>query len=131
MRPTTFLIPLLLANSAAFAGSINGNSGLALAALVAQHSPNVKTSDKRLLEKFLDGRTNVTYASKNKIAVAADIISCKASNVDITLHSCDLSFGEKKVTTTGRKAHELYATLIEAGVPSDGAAGSVFEASPI
>ncbi len=27
----------------------------------------------------------------------------------------------------GREAHELYATLIEAGVPSSGAAGSINE----
>ncbi len=28
----------------------------------------------------------------------------------------------------GRKAHELYATLIEIGVPTDGAAGTIYEA---
>jgi hypothetical protein len=126
MKPIAFLtIPLLLANHAAFAGSIDGNGALALAALVAEHSPNVKAHDKILLEKFLNGQT---YASKKKITVAAGAVTCRASNVDITQHSCDLTFGAKKVATHGRKAHELYATLAEVGVPSDGAAGSIFEA---
>jgi hypothetical protein len=116
---------LLLATAAAFAGSIDGSSALALAALVAEHSPNVKAGDKLLLEKFLNGRV---YSYRKKINVAASGITCKASNVDITSHQCDLTFGEKKLTTHGRKAHELYATLAEAGVPPDGAAGSIFEA---
>jgi len=116
---------MLLANHAAFAGSIDGNGALALAALVAEHSPNVKAHDKFLLDKFLNGQT---YASKKKITVAAAAVTCRASNVDITQHSCDLTFGAKKVATRGRKAHELYATLAEVGVPPDGAAGSIFEA---
>jgi hypothetical protein len=116
---------LLLATAAAFAGSIDGSSALALAALVAEHSPNVKAGDKLLLEKFLNGRV---YSYRKKINVAASGITCKASNVDITSHQCDLTFGEKKLTTHGRKAHELYATLTEAGVPPDSAAGSTFEA---
>jgi hypothetical protein len=126
MKPITFLaIPLLFANTAAFAGSVDGNGALALATLVAEHSPNMKAGDKFLLGKFLNGQI---YASKKKIAVAADGVTCKTSDVDITHHSCDLTFGAKKITTHGRKAHELYATLAEVGVPPDGTAGSIFEA---
>ncbi len=129
MKPTAFLtIPLLLANHAAFAGSADGNGALALAVIVAEHSPNIKASDKAVLAKFLNGQTNVPYPPNKKITVAADVVTCRASNVDITLHSCDLTFGAKKVATHGRKAHELYATLAEVGVPPDGAAGSIFEA---
>lgn len=83
----------------------------------SEHSPNVKAGDKSLLEKFLNGRV---YSYRKKITVAASSISCKAS----TRMRSDLS---EKITTHGRKAHELYATLAEAGVPSDGAAGSIFE----
>jgi hypothetical protein len=119
------LTSLLVASSAALAGSVDGSATLALAALVAEHSPNVKAGDKLLLEKFLNGRV---YSYRKKITVAASSISCKASNVDITLHHCDLTFGTKKIATNGRKAHELYALLAEAGVPPDGAAGSIFEA---
>ncbi len=54
-------------------------------------------------------------------------MTCRISDVDITYHSCELSFGGKKESVTGRKAHELYATLVEAGVASDGAAGSIYE----
>jgi hypothetical protein len=126
MRPFVLCVaPLLLASSAALAGSVEGSSALALAALVAEHSPDVKAGNKLLLEKFLNGRV---YSYGKKINVAAGGINCKASNVDITLHECNLTFGAQKITTRGRKAHELYATLVEAGVPSEGAAGSIFEA---
>jgi hypothetical protein len=129
MKPIAFLtIPLLLANHAAFAGSIDGNGALALAALVAEPSPNVTASDKTVLGKFLNGQTSVPYAPNKKITVAAGAVTCRTSNVDITQHSCDLTFGAKKVATHGRKAHELSATLAEVGVPPDGAAGSIFEA---
>ncbi len=129
MKPIAFLtIPLLLANHAALAGSADGSGALALAALVAEHSPNVKASDKTVLGKFLNGQTNVPYLPNKKITVAAGAVTCRANNVDITQHSCDLTFGAKKATTQGRKAHELYATLAEVGVPPDGAAGSIFEA---
>lgn len=129
MKPIAFLtIPLLLANHAAIAGSVNSSGALALAALVAEHSPSVKASDKSVLEKLLNGKTNVPYPPNKKITVAAAAVTCRANDVDITLHSCNLTFGAKNVTTNGRKAHELYATLAEVGVPSDGAAGSIFEA---
>jgi hypothetical protein len=127
MKPIALLtIPLLLANHAAFAGSIDGNGALALAALVAEPS-NIKASDKIVLAKFLNGQTSVPYAPNKKIKVAAAAVTCRASDVDITQHSCDLTFGAKKAATQGRKAHELYATLAEVGVPPDGAAGSIFE----
>ncbi len=129
MKPIAFLtIPLLLANHAAFAGSADGNGALALAALVAEHSPGVNAIDKNVLAKFLNGYANVRYAPNKKITVAAAAVTCRASDVDITQHSCDLTFGAQKVVTHGRKAHELYATLAEVGVPPDGAAGSIFEA---
>ena len=129
MRPVVLgTASLLLGTTAAYAGSVDGSSALALAALVAEQSPIVKATDKTLLAKFLNGGANAPYASKDKITVAADAVSCKSSNVDITIHDCDLTFGTKKITTHGRRAHELYATLAEAGVPSDGAAGSIFEA---
>jgi hypothetical protein len=97
---------------------------LALATLVAEHSRNVKAGDKFLLGKFLNGQT---YASKKKIAVAADAVTCKTSDVDITLHSWSDLWSEKDHDTR-QKAHELYATLAEVGVPPDGTAGSIFEA---
>ena len=82
---------------------------------------------KKLLAKFLDGKTKVSSTGQI-ISVNVDKLICKASNVDITLHSCDLVFGTRTATLTGRAAHELYATLLEIGVPPDAGAGSVFEA---
>lgn len=117
---------LLLVTTSALAGSAEGSSALALAALVAEHSPNVKPRDKALLLIFLNGKINASYDAKEKIAVAAEAVTCRSSNVDIAFHECDLTFGTKKITMLGRQAHELYATLAEAGVASEGAAGTIF-----
>jgi hypothetical protein len=53
--------------------------------------------------------------------------ACNAADVDITAHSCKLTFGAKTANLTGDKAHELYATMAEVGVPSEGSAGAVHE----
>jgi hypothetical protein len=113
------------------AWAANGSSGpfaLALATLVSEHSPTVSTSDKRVLRKLFAGHTNVSYPSGKTITVSADKISCKTSDVDITVHACELTFGSRKITNSGRVAHELYATLVENGVPGGAAAGSLYEA---
>jgi hypothetical protein len=103
-------------------------SALALAALVAPYSPTLATGDKRVIDALFNGNPNAAYPAGKQIAVAADKIVCKSGNVDITLHSCALTFGAKTVTVSGWRAHELYATIGEVGVPVDGAMGTLFEA---
>jgi hypothetical protein len=131
MIPATLLAAasfLLAAAPAWAAGSTaSGSSALALAALVAQQSPTLSAPEKHALAGFFAGNPKTPYAGKT-ITVTADKIVCKAGNVDITLHQCDLTFGAKTVTLTGEKAHELYATILEVGVPPDGAAGTTYEA---
>jgi hypothetical protein len=118
---------LALVPRAACAQTADGSGAYALAALVGENSPLVGPPAKKLLAKFLDGKTKVSSTGQI-ISVNVDKLICKASNVDITLHSCDLVFGTRTATLTGRAAHELYATLIEIGVPPGAGAGSVFEA---
>lgn len=119
-------LPFLLASTAASAGAIDGNGALSLAALVAQSSPLVKPADKQTLLKLLNAQKY--GGGEGRVAVAAHSLVCKVGDVDITLHACDLVFaGDKKVALSGRAAHELYATLAEIGVPSDGAAGTLIE----
>ncbi len=120
-------LPLLLVSHAAAAQTMDGSGALALAALVGENSPLLGPPAKKLLGKFLDGETKVS-SSGQVISVDVDKLTCKASNIDITVHSCELVFGTRTATLTGRAAHELYATLIEVGVPPDAGAGSVFEA---
>jgi len=74
-------------------------------------------NEKGVLAKYLDGHADVIFKKGKTIVVKADAVHCRISNVDITVHSCDLTFGGKKKTLTGRKAHEIYATLVENGVP--------------
>jgi hypothetical protein len=130
MRPIGLLLLLGLTFvpcAARAAQTMDGSGALALAALVGENSPLLGPPAKKLLAKFLDGETKVS-SSGQIISVTVDKLTCKASNVDITLHSCELVFGTRTATLTGRAAHELFATLVEVGVPPDAGAGSVFEA---
>jgi hypothetical protein len=111
----------------AAATEVSGSSALALAALVAAHSPQIAPGDGAALSALFADRADPGLAKHRKITVRADAVTCRSSNVDIALHSCDLSFGKTVISPKAGIAHELFATLIEAGVPSDGAAGSNFE----
>ncbi len=119
---------LLIAATSAHAQQTGGSSGLALAALVGAHSPALGAADKNALSRMLDGNLNFHYPAGKRIVVKADSVVCRSSNVDISAHSCVLTFGTKKASLAGRAAHELYATIIEVGVPGDGAAGTIYEA---
>ena len=103
----------------------SGSAALALAGVLAPCSPLLSSAEKKAVAAFFAGKTNVPYSKK--ISVTAEKIVCQISNVDITARSCELTFKTTKHTVTGRKANEIFATEAVAGVPSDGAAGSVFE----
>jgi hypothetical protein len=120
----TFLL-VLAGIPAASAGSVNGAAALALAGVVAPYSPALSPDEKKVVTALLAGRTSVPHAKK--ILVTADKVACRTSNVDITARSCELTFGSTIRKSQGREANELHATLAMAGVPSDGAAGSIFE----
>lgn len=121
-------LALLLATGGAAAATASGSSALALAALVAGYSPWMTARERGAMNRMFAGKLSFSYPANRTISVKADAVVCRAGNVDITAWSCELTFGEKKVMLNGRKAHELYATIAEVGVPPDGAAGSVFEA---
>jgi hypothetical protein len=125
-RLTGLTCSLLLAGiPAASAGSANGSAALALAGLVAPYSPVLSPAEKKVVAAFLAGQTSAPYAKE--ILVTADKIICRTSNVDIAARSCELTFGNTVRKFRGREANELYTTAAMAGVPSDGAAGSIFE----
>ena len=126
------LIPALaltVVQSAASAapGTASGPTALALAAVIAQHSPAVRAFDKRVIARLFRGNTNFGFTPNTKISVDAESVTCRVSNVDITSRSCELNFGARKRTLTGRDANEVGATMAAAGIPSEGAAGSSIE----
>ena len=104
-----------------------GPTALALAAVIAQHSPLVRAFDRRIIARLFGGRTNFGFTPNVKISVTADSVVCRTSNVDITARTCDLTFGSCKRTLTGREANEVSATGLTAGASSEGAAGSIVE----
>jgi hypothetical protein len=110
-------------------GKATGPSALALAAVIAQHSPLVRPLDRRIIARLFQGRTAFGFTPNTTISVDADAVVCRVSNVDITSRSCELTFGSRKRTLTGREANEIGATAAVAGVPSEGAAGSSIESA--
>lgn len=126
-RLPIILLCMLAAGGTASAATVSGSSALALASLVAANSRLLAQQDRSVLARMFAGYLNFRFPPDRKIAVEADSIVCRASNVDITSRSCELTFGPKKVTLSGRKAHELFATLAEVGVRPDGAAGTIRE----
>jgi hypothetical protein len=105
--------------------TLSGSPALAFAAVVAAHSPLLSPAEKKTVAEIFNGKGAGPY--KDKITVTADKIVCRAGNVDITARNCELTFGKKTESFDGREANELYATEAYAGVPSDGAAGKIFE----
>jgi hypothetical protein len=126
-RAVVSVVALLVSVGVASAASAIGNSALALASLVSEHSPILTLDEKSVMGQLLHPNPNFSYLADKKITIEADAIVCRQSNVDITARSCELTFGAKKVTVKGRKAHELFATIAEVGVPPDGAAGTIYE----
>lgn len=126
-RSATLILSLLMASvSAASAApsTASGSVALALAGVVAPFSP-LPAAEKKAVAAFFNGNSNIPYTKK--ITVTADKILCRASNVAITSRSCELTFGSHTSTVKGREANEIFATEALAGVPSDGAAGTIFE----
>ncbi len=126
-RSVILAVPLLFAGPAAFAATASGNAALSLAALVAEQSPSVTQAEKVLLRAYLYSALKAHLPAGDTIVVKADAVTCRISNVDIALKDCNLTFDARTVFLKGRQAHELYATLVEVGVPSSGAAGSITE----
>lgn len=120
-------LAVIQSSASAAPGSATGPTALALAAVIAQHSPAVRAFDKRVIARLFRGNTRFGFTPNTKISVDADSVVCRVSNVDITQRSCELTFGSRKRTLTGREANEVGATAAAAGVPSEGAAGSSIE----
>jgi hypothetical protein len=126
-RLAVLAIPLLVTGAftaQAAPATVNGPGALALAGVVALYSPLLSGDERETAAALFVGEKDVRYA--RKITIIADKIACRVSNVDIAARSCELTFNGKKQILTGRRASEIFATEAMAGVPPDGAAGSVF-----
>lgn len=107
--------------------TITGPTALALAAVVAQHSPHLPAYDRKIMARLFGGDSVFLIATKAKFSVTVDTAVCRTSNVDIAARSCELTFKVSKKTIKGREANELFATAATAGVAAEGAAGSNIE----
>jgi hypothetical protein len=124
-KPAILLSVLLIATQSAVGASIKGADALALAFLVSVHSPVLGMDDTLSMQRLFNRKIPVSHANTKTISIGADVIVCQVDNVDIAARSCRLTFGAKTVNLNERAAQELYATMAEAGVPSEGAASKV------
>ncbi len=131
IRISTVLFVLAsLGQSAASAVPVNvtGSAALAVAAVVARHSPLLSADEKKMIAGLLDGGAAGGNAPGKKSSIMADSILCKASNVDLPARSCEIIFKTgPRASVKGREANEVFATLAMAGVAPEGAAGSMIE----
>ena len=131
LNPIALALSLTLtAMSAASAAPTTASRpvALALAAVVAQHSPLLLAHEKQTMARLFAGDSSFFVKSSKTISVTADGILCRTSNVDLTARSCELTFKKgNKRSVKGREANEIYATLATAGAVAEGAAGTIFE----
>ena len=104
---------------------VSGSTALALAGVIAPLAPDLSAAEKKAMAMLFAANADIPY--KKAIVVTADRIVCRTGNVDITIRSCDVTFGKKTRTVNGSTANEIFATEALAGIPPDGAAGSNFE----
>jgi hypothetical protein len=79
------------------------------------------------MAELFQGQFKAPFPNGKLIVTNVESIACAAGDVDIAFHSCQIQFGKKTITLSGRAAHEFFATLVEAGVSSDGSAGKQHE----
>ena len=65
-------LTLMQTTASAAPGSASGPSALALAAVIAQHSPAVRASDKRVIALLFRVNTNFGFTPNTNISVEAD-----------------------------------------------------------
>lgn len=109
--------------AAAQAADASGHVALELASLVGINSPNQTAAQKALLNHYLAGHAS---GHGRQFVVRAKEVRCGAGDVSIVAYSCTLTFGAASRSLTARAAHELLATLVEAGVQGDGAMGTIY-----
>ena len=127
IRAFVLAVPFALAGATALAGQASGNGAVALAALIGAEDPSLPAGEKSVLAHFLNGQTNVALPpDAHRILVKADKIRCRMGDVDLGLHDCTLTFGAKTVTKSGSAGQMLLATMVQNGVESDGAAGTIY-----
>jgi hypothetical protein len=126
MRRIILATVMFLASHSVALADTSGHAALALGVIVGDDSPQLNRITRIDLARLLDDKP-LLYGKHAMIVVKAESVVCQAGDVDLAAFSCTLTFGTIKRTRTGRRANELFATLIAAGVPSDGAAGHIFE----
>jgi hypothetical protein len=129
MRVIVIAFFVIVGQSAAIAAPVtaSGPTALALAAVLAEHSPQLAPFNRRVVARLFRGNTNFGFVPNTKISVAADSVVCTTGNVDITMRNCELTFANGKRSLTGPQANEISATALAAGAVSEGAAGSMIE----
>ncbi len=113
------------------AATMSGNAALSFAALVGHYSPALTIGQKHILLHFLAGQTSFV-SSNATITFHVDEVHCQLGDVDLTRHSCKITYGSANTTLNGEEGAAILANMAQAGVMGDGAAGTIhFDAKNI
>jgi hypothetical protein len=121
---TIVLASGLMLAGAAHAGTMNGGPALSFAALVGQYSPTLTAARKHILNKFLSGQTSFS-SSNATFSFKITEVHCQLGDVDLTKHSCQITYGAAVTTLKGEEGANILANMALAGVMGDGAAGTI------
>ena len=126
-RLTILACSLSLAASAASAApaTTSGSVALALAGVVAPYSP-LPDAEKKAVAPVVNRGGAVGDGHPDPLTAAQ--VGGPRRKVALTSRSCELTFGGRSHTVKGREANAIFATIALAGVPGDGAAGTIYEA---
>jgi hypothetical protein len=104
--------------------TMSGNAALSFAALVGAYSPALGAAQKHVLYRFLGGQT--AFASSGAaITFHVNEVHCQLGDVDLTRHSCRITYGAHVTVLNGEEGANILANMALAGVMGDGAAGTI------
>src|SRR5262249_13654352 len=81
--------------ASAASGNVSGPALLALAGVVAPHSPVLSSAARRVMARLFAGNP-ISFPPGRKISVAANSIDCRIGTADITSRTCDLAFEDRR-----------------------------------
>lgn len=119
------MLSLMVLAAEASGPLVSGGQALALGTIVAPYAQSLSPAQVGRLNDLLNQRP-VVARPRETLVVRLDQVQCRGSNVDISAFECTLVAGKKSKAVSGRLAHEIIATLAEAGVEADAGAGSVY-----
>jgi hypothetical protein len=116
-----------LVQAPALAGSVSGQTALALAEQVAKRDPYLSANARAAIAAYASGeRVFLGKAQRLSIFVPAVSINCRIGARDLNASVCEITYKNRKyVNFYAGDAFSLFSTLSDAGAARRGGTGSI------